>query len=159
MASAPWDTGDASCPKKGIRLNTEKNSSQKTARTLTVIILILAIVCGAAILFLYRAGASAGLGMTAEIYQDGVLIRSIPLHEVSQTYTFTVTADNGASNEIEVRPDSIGILSASCPDKLCVQQGFIHSSLLPVTCLPNHLVIQLKKTDTAQDQAPDMISH
>lgn len=85
-------------------------------------------------------------GYTADIYQSGELLTSIDLSAVSQPYVFTVTGENGCTNEIEVRPDQIGIISADCPDKLCVHQGFISDSRLPITCLPNRLVIQLRPT-------------
>lgn len=130
---------------------------QKTARILTVCILLLAAVCAAVIFFLYRESHNASR-LTAEIYQNGELIKSIPLDDVTAPYTFTITGDNGCTNEIEVRPGSIGIRSASCPDKLCVRQGFIKNTLLPITCLPNHLVIRLSE-DGAGDQGPDIITH
>lgn len=90
--------------------------------------------------------------ITADIYQDGVLLSSIDLSEVEEPYTFTVTNDNGSQNEVEVRPGSIGILSANCPDKLCVKQGFINTSVLPITCLPNRLVIQIRKSEATGNQ-------
>lgn len=95
----------------------------------------------------------------AEIYQKGELICRISLNEVTEPYTFTVTGDNGCTNEISVQNNSIGIVKASCPDKLCVHQGFISSSLLPITCLPNHLVIQVcgEKNDSAME--PDIITY
>lgn len=89
-------------------------------------------------------------GYTADIYQSGELLTSIDLSAVSQPYTFTVTGENGCTNEIEVRPDEVGIISADCPDKLCVHQGFISDSRLPITCLPNRLVIQLRPTDESE---------
>lgn len=89
-------------------------------------------------------------GYTADIYQSGELLTSIDLSAVSQPYTFTVTGENGCTNEIEVRPDEIGIISADCPDKFCVHQGFISDSRLPITCLPNRLVIQLRPTDESE---------
>lgn len=92
----------------------------------------------------------------AEIYQDGHLLQSIRLDEVSTPYTFTVTGSGDRSNEISVRQGSIGILSASCPDKLCVHQGYIDSSLLPITCLPNHLVIQVRIYRAADLESQDI---
>ena len=96
---------------------------------------------------------------TADIYQNGQLLQSIDLNQVTENYTFTVTGENNCYNEIEVRPGSIGILSASCPDKLCVHQGFIDSTLLPITCLPNRLVIQLRSRDTSDTVAPDILGY
>ena len=95
----------------------------------------------------------------ADIYQNGELIYHINLSEVTEPYTFTVTGDNGCTNEISVQNGSIGILQASCPDKLCVHQGFIHSSLLPITCLPNHLVIQVREEATDSKIEPDIVTY
>lgn len=98
--------------------------------------------------------------MIAEIYQNGKLITSIPLDEVREAYRFTVTGEDGHVNEIEVRPGSIGIISADCPDKLCVRQGFISDSRLPVTCLPNRLVIRLRLPEEDENTiSPDIISY
>lgn len=92
----------------------------------------------------------------AEIYQDGELLMSIPLWEVNEAYEFTVTQEGGGFNVLRVvpgenalfhgkAPGEIGVISANCPNLLCVHQGMIHSDLLPVSCLPNRLVIRLKK--------------
>lgn len=83
----------------------------------------------------------------ADIFQNGMLIKSIPLNNVLQPETFTITGENGCSNTVEVQKGSIAIISADCPDKLCVYQGFISDSRLPITCLPNRLVIQLRPAD------------
>lgn len=83
----------------------------------------------------------------ADIYQDGNLLTSITLDDVTAPYTFTVTGENGCVNEIEVRSGSIGIISADCPDKLCIHQGFACNGKLPIVCLPNRLVIQLREDD------------
>ncbi len=99
-------------------------------------------------------------GLIADIYQSGELIASIPLNEVRETYRFTVTGDEGHVNEIEIRPGSIGIISADCPDKLCVRQGFISDSRLPVTCLPNRVVIRLRpQEENSETISPDIISY
>lgn len=86
---------------------------------------------------------------TADIYQDGNLLMSISLDDVNSPYSFTVTGENGCVNEIEVRAGSIGIISADCPDKLCVHQGFADTGKLPIVCLPNKLIIWLRENDSA----------
>ncbi len=96
--------------------------------------------------------------ITADIFQNGALIDSICLSTVDTPYTFTITGDNGCQNEIEVRHNSIGIIAADCPDKLCVHQGFVHSSQIPITCLPNHLVIRLRSQDN-EDASMDAVTY
>ena len=128
-------------------------TSQKLPVVLTAAFLVTVFV-GCLLYLLFFAHKDAAY--IADIYQNGELLTSIPLSEAEEPYTFTVTGDNGCTNEIEVRPGSIGILSADCPDKLCVRQGFISDSLLPVTCLPNKVVIQLRP-DTENPNDPDSI--
>ena len=104
------------------------------------------------------SGASSDKVLIADIYQNGSLLQSICLTSVEEPYTFTVTGEGNVTNEIEVRNGSIGIISASCPDKLCVHQGFISGSLLPITCLPNRLVIQVRESET-DNITPDIITY
>ncbi len=101
-------------------------------------------------------------GYIADLYQEGKLILSIPLSAVPEAYTFTVTGSDGCKNQVEVRPGSIGIVSADCPDKLCVRQGFLSDSVLPVTCLPNRLVIRLRPAALPSEndqEAVDIITY
>lgn len=140
-----------------------KNAQNKLALLLTGCLLLVILTSLAAIFLSHRTHGN----YLAEIYQDGQLIASIPLQDVDSVRTFTVTGDGGCQNEVELRPGtrageaSIGIISADCPDKLCVGQGFISNDRLPITCLPNRLVILLRPDDSrnAQGTAPDIISY
>lgn len=95
-------------------------------------------------------------GCVAEIYQDGKLLTSIPLDGLQEPYTFTLTAGNGGINQVEVRPGSIGIVFADCPDRLCVRQGFLGAPGIPIVCLPHRLVIQLRPADSEET---DLVSY
>lgn len=119
-------------------------------------ILLLTLAC-----ILWIARPASPNTAVADIYQNGLLLRSIPLEDGKEPFSFTVTGANGSFNEITVRDGRIGISSASCPDKLCMRQGYIPDkdtqypfidkdmqypfiSLLPIVCLPNGLVIQVR---------------
>lgn len=97
-----------------------------------------------------------GTAPVADIYQDGSLLMSIPLHD-TEPNTFMVTGDTGGYNEIQVTDGQIGILSASCPDKLCIRQGFQSTSLLPIVCLPNRLVIRVREGEA--QLSPDVVTY
>ncbi len=88
---------------------------------------------------------------TAHIYRDGILVETIDLSLVTESYTLTFTTDNGGENQILVASGSIGVTDANCPDRVCVHQGIIRNSLLPITCLPHGLVIELKANQTEID--------
>lgn len=81
---------------------------------------------------------------TAYIYQDGVLTRSIDLSQVTKEYSLDFTTQNGGENRVLVQPNGISVIYANCPDRVCVHQGVVRNSLLPITCLPHGLVIELK---------------
>lgn len=134
-------------------------SKDQTVPTALLIGAVLIFITALSLLYILLSKSPKG-GLIADIYQSGELIASIPLNEVRETYRFTVTGDEGHVNEIEIRPGSIGIISADCPDKLCVRQGFISDSRLPVTCLPNRVVIRLRpQEENSETISPDIISY
>lgn len=111
-------------------------------RTWIVILLILLLLSGGAALWLNSRPAP---GLVANIYQDGVCIRSIDLSQVTATETYTVESGSGV-NLIQVEPGRIRILEADCPDQVCVRAGWRTDSAAPIVCLPHRLVIRLEQT-------------
>jgi hypothetical protein len=79
-------------------------------------------------------------GNTAEIYQNGVLIRTVSLAADTE---FTITNADGGYNTIQVKDGAISVIDASCRDKICVHEGAISSAAKPIVCLPNKLVIKV----------------
>lgn len=86
-------------------------------------------------------------GAVAYLYQDNIVIKKIDLSQVEEPYELRVEAKNGGYNIVRVEKGKIGVVEASCPDLLCKNVGFISNSLLPVTCLPNHLVIVIENNE------------
>ncbi len=105
-------------------------------------------------LLLLLPGLLGSKGTVAEIYQDGNLIESINLSKVSNPYTIPVITETG-ENIIQVESGAISVLSATCPDQVCVRQGKIHDGMVPIVCLPHKLVIEIKN----KNSGPDLISH
>ena len=118
-------------------------SPKKAAIVLTICLSILAILSILSILSLWNTPNDTSL--TADIYQNGSLVMSIPLREEEESYTLTFTAKEGGINIAQIKDGSIAIIRADCPDQVCVSQGFIRTSALPITCLPHRLVIQIRK--------------
>ena len=77
-------------------------------------------------------------GNIAVIYEDGKEVQRIDLSAVQDSYTIILPG-----NTILVEPGQISMMSANCPDKLCVKQGTIHS-VGRIVCLPNRIVIEMK---------------
>ena len=121
----------------------------RTALVLSALIVLILLGSTAAFLLLNTGEQT---GTIAEIYQDGQLIKTIDLNSVTEDYSFTVSGENGAYNVVDVHHGEIGIAEASCPDGLCINMGFIHSSAMPVTCLPNKLVIRIVTESDSADK-------
>jgi len=78
----------------------------------------------------------------AQLYQDGVLIATFTLPDYDEPFFYEVINDAG-TNLIQIERGRICIAEASCPDGLCVRQGWVSSGVTPIVCLPHGLVITL----------------
>lgn len=130
--------------------------NHKIAYILTGTIVLL---CLASILTLLLYPRLTKDDYTAYIYVNGELYETISLSQVTAEYQLQITTEDGGYNTILVQPGAISITAADCPDQICVKQGVITNNLLPITCLPHGLVIELKPTDTLTNNTPDVITH
>jgi hypothetical protein len=132
-------------------------SNVKAAISISVVLLLLLLASLAWIL--WSGSRNAEDAMVADIYQDDVLIKSIDLSKVVRTERFTISGAHGEENVIEVRPGEIAVISANCPEQVCVHQGFRSNGLLPITCLPNHLMIMIRPADPNAPRELDAITY
>lgn len=114
-----------------------------------LITVILLISCIAAGIVFYSNGG----GNTVCIYQNGDLIETIHLDTVTTPYTLHIESANGGYNEISVEHGRICVSDASCPDHVCINTGWLSDGAIPIVCLPNQLVIQIKGESSAIDIA------
>ena len=92
------------------------------------------VICIGLSLWLFQPTAPAA---QAEIWSDGVLIRTVPL-----TVDDEFVVENGSgTNVVTVRDGKIAVTQATCPDHYCMQRGFCNSGA-QIVCLPNRLVIK-----------------
>ncbi len=98
-----------------------------------------ALLCVAGItLFLLLRGINV-TDPAAEIYVDGKLYRTVSL---SADTKFIVESSYG-SNTIRVENGKISVISADCPDKVCVASGAISGGAVPIICLPHRMEIRI----------------
>ncbi len=102
-------------------------------------VFLLVIAASIAVWFLHKSFAKPP--KTAQILQNGVVIRTVDLENVSEPYEFEVVSEDGGRNVVRVENSRIGVVDADCPDKICVRQGFITSGVLPIVCLPHKLSV------------------
>ena len=106
---------------------------------------------------------------TANVYYNDTKILEIALEDGSYTIydqgkiigindddsTYTVAGTNG-DVVIEYKENKIRVIDEISPRHICRYQGWSNSPLIPITCLPNNIIILVEAEKTDQD--PDDIT-
>lgn len=119
-----------------------KNNSGKLKIAIAVLSVAI-VLCGLLIVWFLIVSHDTG-GTIARVYQNSVVVHEVDLSKVNEAYTYRVEGENGAYNEILVEPGQISCKGANCPDQICVKTGTINSDLLPITCLPHKVLVQIE---------------
>ena len=77
-------------------------------------------------------------GETVVISVDGQEVASFPL---SKDTVYNIGGYHGGENLLEIKDGKARLTNASCPDKLCVNMGYISKNGQSIICLPNKVVI------------------
>ena len=83
-----------------------------------------------------------------EIVQDGEVLYQFDLLQAEDQ--IIKVEYSGRVNTIEIKDHQIHMLEAECPDKTCVNSGWLNSAA-PIVCLPNHLVIRFTSNSNIVD--------
>ena len=102
--------------------------------------LLLALIVAAGLLLYGKLGR--GEGMVAVVSVNGEVLERIDLSKVREAYDLDVATDFGR-NIVHVEPGAISVTHADCPDQICVMQGKLSSSGIPIICMPHRLVIEI----------------
>lgn len=104
-------------------------------------LLLAAIVIGG--LLAYRALDRGGAGTVAVISVNGEELERIDLSKVRKAYDIDISTEYG-HNTVHVEPGAISVSDADCPDHICVYQGKLTGSGIPIICMPHRLVIDIE---------------
>ncbi len=110
--------------------------TNKTNRRKNDLILILAVVLIAAAGFLFNHNMHKKPAAQLEIQVDGQIIATYPLNE---NIDMILDGAHGGTNHLIIENGKARIIEASCPDKVCVNQGWIEMNGQVIVCLPNRM--------------------
>lgn len=110
---------------------------KQTAVFWIVLFAAVAALCGG--YYLLRGGTGAAV---ASVYVDGELRDTFDLSAAVIPYEVKVETEYGY-NILRISRGAIEVAEADCSEQLCVKQGTVTDSLIPIVCLPHHLVIQI----------------
>lgn len=105
------------------------------------LVLICLVLIGFGVVWLYR---SAGNDKTAIIEHNSVTIERINLDKVTQSDIIFINDGKDCRVEIEVENGRIRVRSSSCPDKVCVNCGWLEEKGDTAVCLPNSVVVRIE---------------
>ena len=88
-------------------------------------------------LLLHR-GLGRGEGTVAVISVDGEELERVDLSKVRKE----ISTEYG-NNTVHIEPGAISVIAADCPDHVCVYQGKLTGSGIPIICMPHRLVIEI----------------
>ena len=117
------------------------------ATKLILAALILAVL-GSGAWIAFGGGGEAGR-VIVEV--DGEVYCDYDMDEVDGIVT--ISTPGGGENRLYVQDDLVFMESANCPDKLCVKQGVIRDSTVPIVCLPHKVVVRIEGRDSGLDAA------
>ena len=106
-------------------------------------LLFAVIVIGGVLLYL---SLGRGEGTVAVISVDGEVLERIDLSKVRKPYDMDISTEYG-HNTVHVEKGAISVSEADCPDKVCMYQGRLTGSGIPIICMPHRLVIEIEGGD------------
>ena len=79
----------------------------------------------------------------AVITQDQVQLYDIPLTGHTGTEEIVIRDEHG-TNTIRIEGETIAVIDADCPDRVCVHTGSASKKGDVIACLPHKLLIEVK---------------
>lgn len=111
-----------------------------------IIIGVVAIIVGIIVFFLYFVGGESGQYVQVEI--DGKIVDTIKLDE-----DFEKEYKNGEdSNKLEIKDGKATMISANCPDGICVNHKPIYRNGESIICLPHKMVVTVTGDSPTDDE-------
>ena len=101
------------------------------------IVLVAALAILVSVFFWTKVGSEEG--SMVSVYQEGELIKEIPLNEPAE---FLV--EGVYTNKILVKDGKTAIVESDCPGTDCVHSGWIHEAGRSIVCLPNRVEVRIE---------------
>ncbi len=104
---------------------------------LIAIVIVIALIILSSFVFWKVVGTEEGSRVV--VYEDGKVIREIPLTEETE---FVV--EGLYTNKIAVRDGKAAVIESDCPGGDCMHSGWISESGRSIICLPNRVEVRIE---------------
>lgn len=115
---------------------------RKWFRKNDLIIITLLLAVSAVIFGVYSIISGSMDNVQAEILVDGKVVKTISLDEDK---VFSLPEKSNIL--FEIKDGAIRFSQSDCPDKICVNTGFINKAMQTAVCLPNGISVRIVGSD------------
>ena len=119
-------------------------SKQKSPLRL-ILWLVIALALGASLLWLARP--QTGERVVASITVGDKTVRTVDLTK-AKDQEFSILEETGLPITFQIKDHAIRFLESDCPDKVCINTGFLKNDLDVACCLPNQTAIFITKEES-----------
>lgn len=109
-----------------------------------VLWLVIALALGGSLLWLIRP--QTGERVVASITVGEKTVRTIDLAR-AEDQEFSILEETGRSVTFQIKDHAIRFLASDCPDKVCVNTGFLKNDLDVACCLPNQTMLFITREE------------
>lgn len=108
----------------------------------------------AAVLLLFYGFSNKSDSLTAVVTVDGKEIQRVLLTGLREDITITVK-NNGYTDKILFQDGSARVLSADCPDQICVNTGVLTRPGMAAVCLKTGMILRITGGNSEKDDGID----
>ena len=80
----------------------------------------------------------------ADIYYDSKVIKTIDLKKTPDT-EFSLSENEHVV--FQIKDKKIAFIHSDCPDKICINTGFLSANGQSAACLPNKMLVKIRSSD------------
>lgn len=105
-------------------------------KKLDIVLVIAALAVSAVLYFCINAFNEKGDIVSVKV--NDLTVAELPINEDT---VFEIETENGITNILEISDGTAKMISADCPDKICVNHKSISKNNETIVCLPNKVLI------------------
>lgn len=119
-------------------------------------LIVLGILLIALLFFIFRFILDKSTPDTREcsIILNNTIVKTVSLQN---DQVFSISENTNVV--FEVRNNAIAFTSSDCPDKVCVQTGFIKHNGQTAACLPNGIILKIVSNEDLDEDQIDVIAN
>ncbi len=73
------------------------------------------------------------------------------VYPLNRSQTVRVSGPDGGHVLIEIAEGRVRVAESSCPEQLCVRTGWVTRPGRPIVCLPNKVLVEVRRAATKSD--------